>query len=450
MVGSDGLAIMKCAQTRGATGPMRTQPRSAPWILSGEDRIVSATAFFAGGSGRWQESLCRTAGVQAPQLGYTVHQDNRPILLPHSLHRPVAFTEGSFIRNLNRTGVRFETDCRSIMSRSMTLKPGTCLGPYEVQGLLGAGGMGEVYAALDPRLRRSVAVKVLPLGTTANTLAVARLQREAHAVAALNHPNICSIFDIGEHDGSPFLVMERLEGETLASKLMRGAFELPALLDIGIPLADALEAAHARGLIHRDLKPANVFLTSQGQPKVLDFGLAKTISGSEDTTRVADPQTGVGEAAGTVVYMAPEQLRGEELDRRADIFSFGLVLYEMATGRRAFDGSTTAIIAAAILNQPPPAPRAVRPELHPQLERILLKAVEKERDLRYQSAADLRADLKRLRREIQEPALQPREDAPVVAPAGSRAGTPPISSSDANSSKSRLYANDRRDVWFRL
>lgn len=280
----------------------------------------------------------------------------------------------------------------------MPIQPGTRLGPYEVGRLLGAGGMGEVYLAHDTRLRRDVAVKVLPIGQGTDDLAVARLEREARAIAALNHPNICSIYDIGELENRPFLVMERLEGETLAARLARGPFDVPTLVDMGIALADALEAAHAKGLIHRDLKPGNIFLTSRGQPKILDFGLAKAVDASTDVTRVADPRTGPGAAAGTVMYMAPEQLRGEELDRRTDVFSFGLVLYEMATGQRAFGGATTAVVASAILAHEPSAPHAIRPDLHPQLEQIILKALEKNRDLRYQSAAELRTDLKRLRR----------------------------------------------------
>jgi non-specific serine/threonine protein kinase len=239
----------------------------------------------------------------------------------------------------------------------MKLQAGTSLGPYEVERLLGAGGMGEVYLAHDTRLQREVAIKVLPVGQASDDIAGTRLRREAHAIAALNHPNICSIYDIGEHENKPFFVMEKLEGETLGARLARGPFDLPALLDIGVALADALDAAHSKGLIHRDLKPANVFLTSRGQPKILDFGLAKAVEGSDDITRAADPHTAAGAAAGTVMYMSPEQLRGEPLDRRTDIFSLGLVLYEMATGRRAFGAESTAATAAAILEHEPVAPR---------------------------------------------------------------------------------------------
>ena len=300
----------------------------------------------------------------------------------------------------------------------MRIQPGTRLGPYEVERLLGAGGMGEVYLAHDTRLRRDVAIKVLPIGQGTDDLAVARLEREAQAIAALNHPNICSIYDIGELENRPFLVMERLEGDTLAARLARGSFDVRPLLDLGIALADALEAAHAKGLIHRDLKPANIFLTSRGQPKILDFGLAKAVDGSNETTRVADPQTGPGAAAGTVMYMAPEQLRGDELDGRTDIFSLGLVLYEMATGQRAFDGATTAVVAAAILAHEPSAPHEIRPDLHPQLEQIILKALEKDRGLRYQSAAELRTDLKRLRRSTADDGRRVAEPNPHESQSG--------------------------------
>jgi len=312
----------------------------------------------------------------------------------------------------------------------MTLKPGICLGPYEVQGLLGTGGMGEVYAARDPRLRRTVAIKVLPVGT-AGPMAVARLHREAHAVAALSHPHICPIFDIGEHDGSPFLVMEKLEGETLAARLRTGPLEPTAVTEIGAALADALDAAHKTGVIHRDIKPANIFLTDRGAPKVLDFGLAKATVSSEATTTLGAPQTGPGAPAGTVMYMAPEQLRGEELDGRGDIFSLGLVLYEMACGQRAFSGATTATVATAILTTEPPPIRALRPEVPAELERIVLKALDKEREFRYQSAADLCADLRRLARERKP---QSTSALPMVPSAQADQGGPRESVASASNS----------------
>lgn len=281
----------------------------------------------------------------------------------------------------------------------MALPAGTRLGPYEVLSLLGAGGMGEVYLARDTRLEREVAVKVLPSGREVDRVAATRFTREAHAIAALNHPNICSVHDVGEHEGAPFLVMERLEGETLAARLTRGPLDVDAWLDVALALSDALEGAHSAGVIHRDLKPANIFLTRRGQPKILDFGLAKAIAGSDLTTRSADMLSVPGAAAGTIAYMSPEQLRGEELDQRSDIFSFGLVLYEMATGRRAFGGGTGVVMATAILNGEPAAPSMVRSDLPLDLDRIVMKALERDRDLRYASAADVRTDLKRLRRD---------------------------------------------------
>jgi serine/threonine protein kinase len=276
----------------------------------------------------------------------------------------------------------------------------TQLGPYEIVKPIGAGGMGEVYEARDTRLDRAVAIKVLPAELAQDAGARARFDREARAIAALNHPNICALHDIGDADGRAFLVMERLEGETLQSRLEHGPLEIDLVVEYGIALADALDAAHGRGLIHRDLKPANVFVTTRGVVKILDFGLAKSVQDSNaDMTRaVEEGLTATGTAVGTVAYMSPEQLRGEPLDTRSDLFSFGLVLYEMATGQRAFAGSTMAVAAAAILGQPPAAPRTLRGDLPPRLEAAILKSLDKNRDQRWQSAADLRAELIRVRR----------------------------------------------------
>ena len=266
--------------------------------------------------------------------------------------------------------------------------------------------MGEVYRAKDTRLGRFVAIKVLPASLMGDPDAQARFDREARAIAALNHPNICSIHDVGSvelpgaHAGrAPYLVMELLEGETLQQRLERGPIETAQLLDYAIALADALDAAHSRGLIHRDLKPANVFLTSRGIPKILDFGLAKSIDTAFDETRQVDQAlTGLGTTVGTIAYMSPEQLRGEALDVRTDLFSLGLVLYEMATGQRAFTGATSAVVSAAILGSEPQAPRLVRPQVPSRVEDTILKTLEKDRALRCQSAAELRADLTRARR----------------------------------------------------
>ena len=271
--------------------------------------------------------------------------------------------------------------------------------------LVGAGGMGEVYKARDARLDRDVAVKVLPAHLTESPLARERFQREARAVAALQHPNICTIHDVGETgDGQAFLVMELLQGETLEHGLTRGPLDATQLIDTGIALADAIEVAHAAGIMHRDIKPANIFLTARG-PKILDFGLAKpttrpaaTVS-MQDTIAASPLVTDPGSTVGTVAYMSPEQLRGEAIDARTDLFSFGLVLYEMATGKPAFPGPTSAVIAAAILHEEPVAPCTVRPELPEQLDVIILKAIDKDRGLRYQHASDMRTDLQRLKRD---------------------------------------------------
>ena len=271
--------------------------------------------------------------------------------------------------------------------------------------------MGEVYRARDTRLDRDVAVKVLPSGSVGNEQAEARFDREARAIAALSHPNICALFDVGRlriSDGSAsqgqevsYLVMELLEGDTLHHRLARGPLDIAGLVDHGINLADALDTAHARGMLHRDLKPANLFLTSRGQIKILDFGLTKAIEFSDDATRVADGAlTGSGTALGTMGYMSPEQLRGETIDARSDLFALGVVLYEMATGERAFKGATGAVVSHAILGEHPIAPRTIRPDLPVKLEETILKTLEKDRDVRCQTAAELRADLKRVKRDL--------------------------------------------------
>jgi Tol biopolymer transport system component len=296
----------------------------------------------------------------------------------------------------------------------MALSAGTRLGPYEILSLLGSGGMGAVYQARDTRLDRSVAIKVLQPG--AGFQSVERFQREARAASALNHPNICTIYDVGADP--PFLAMELLDGETLQRRVARGPMDVAALVDAATAVADALDAAHGKGIIHRDIKPANIFLTPRG-PKILDFGLAKTApaarfaDGSIDPTRPADSLlTDPGLTVGTIAYMSPEQLRGEPLDARTDLFSLGLVLYELATGRPAFTGATSASISGAILHEQPTAPGQIRPDLPRHLDDIILKALEKDRDLRYQHASDLRADLRRLKREI-----DPHAASAAVAPA---------------------------------
>jgi serine/threonine protein kinase len=257
--------------------------------------------------------------------------------------------------------------------------------------------MGVVYRARDEQLGRLVAIKVISDTLLTDAAAIDRFRREARAASALNHPNICTIYEIGEFEGQPFIAMEYIEGESLAERLRRGRLPTNILLDFSMQLSDALAAAHAAGIVHRDLKPANLFVTTRGQIKILDFGLAKIISAAADATQRRD--TSAGSVVGTVAYMSPEQARGQAIDHRSDLFSLGTVMYEMATGHQAFAGNTPATSFDHILNHDPPPPSRTSPDLPPEVDAIIAKALEKDRDLRYQSAADLRADLARLRRD---------------------------------------------------
>jgi len=295
----------------------------------------------------------------------------------------------------------------STSSTPTVLPSGARLGRYEIVALIGAGGMGEVYRARDTRLDRSVAIKIIPENFAADPQRRQRFEREARAISSLQHPNICTLHDVGSQDGTDYLVMEYLEGETLAARLLKGPLALDMALRFASEIADALHAAHRRGIVHRDLKPGNIFIMAHGESKVLDFGLAKLeetepAAGTPDL-HARDPKalTTPGLTMGTVAYMSPEQAQGNELDERSDIFALGAVLYEMVTGKLAFPGRTSALVFKSILDETPPAPTEVVPGLPPQLDRVVEKAMEKEPDLRYQSAADLRADLQRLKRDTE-------------------------------------------------
>jgi len=276
------------------------------------------------------------------------------------------------------------------------------IGPYKIQEKLGEGGMGVVYKALDTRLDRSVALKFLSPEFSRDPQALERFRLEARAASALNHPQICTIYDVGEHQGQPFIVMEYLQGESLKERIPKGPIPTQDLVDISLQISGALEAAHARGIVHRDIKPANIFLTTQGQVKILDFGLAKLApkeAGMDVSTTLGGLKTTAGTAVGTVAYMSPEQARAEDVDPRSDLFSFGVVLYEMATGQQAFSGPSLAVVYDSILNREPLPPARLNTSIPSQLDNTIQKAIEKDRKLRYQHCSELRADLERLRRD---------------------------------------------------